>query len=128
LAEVPGLTMTEIYNLREWLRQQSPSPVGEGLGVGSVSNAPASNARNAGKGDGMMADRARAARAGIVHRLHEQIDAAVADAYGWPADLPPSEIVTRLVALNAERAREEAEGKIRWLRPDYQIPRFGSKK
>jgi hypothetical protein len=128
LAEVPGLTMTEIYNLREWLRQQSPAPLGEGLGVGSVSSAPASNARNAGKGDGMMADRARAARAGIVHRLHEQIDAAVADAYGWPADLPPSEIVTRLVALNAERAQEEAAGKIRWLRPDYQIPRFGSKK
>jgi hypothetical protein len=44
------------------------------------------------------------------------------------AEVPPSEIVTRLVALNAERAREEAEGKIRWLRPDYQIPRFGSKK
>jgi len=128
LAEVPGLTMTEIYNLREWLRQQSPAPLGEGLGVGSVSIAPASNARNAGKGDGMMADRARAARAGIVHRLHEQIDEAVAEAYGWPVDLAPAEIVARLVALNAERAKEEAEGKIRWLRPDYQIPRFGSKK
>jgi hypothetical protein len=103
LAEVPGLTMTEIYNLRGLLQS------GEKLSAAQE-------------------DRARAARAGIVHRLHEQIDAAVADAYGWPADLPPSEIVTRLVALNAERAREEAEGKIRWLRPDYQIPRFGSKK
>lgn len=104
LAEVPGLTMTEIYNLRDWLRQQSPSP----------------------KGEGLMADRARDARAGIVHRLHEQIDAAVAEAYGWPADLTPSEIVTRLVALNAERAKEEAEGNIRWLRPEYQIPRFAN--
>ncbi len=73
-----------------------------------------------------MADRARDARAGIVHRLHEQIDAAVAEAYGWPADLTPSEIVTRLVALNAERAKEEAEGNIRWLRPEYQIPRFAN--
>ncbi|MEQ1689507.1 MAG: hypothetical protein ABL874_13125, partial [Sphingopyxis sp.] len=70
-------------------------------------------------------DRIRAARAGIVHRLHQQIDAAVADAYGWPADLPPSEIVARLVALNAQRAAEEAAGTIRWLRPDYQTPRFG---
>lgn len=66
-----------------------------------------------------------AARAGIVDRLHEQIDAAVADAYGWPRDLPPSEIVARLVALNAERAAEEKAGHVRWLRPDYQASRFG---
>ena len=33
-----------------------------------------------------------------------------------------AEILTRLVALNAERAAEEAEGKIRWLRPGYQAP------
>ncbi len=72
-----------------------------------------------------MEKRARQARAGIVGRLHEQIDAAVAAAYGWPADLPPADIVTRLVALNAARAAEEAAGHIRWLRPDYQIPRFG---
>lgn len=63
----------------------------------------------------------------IIDRLHEQIDAEVAAAYGWPADLPPAEIVARLVALNAERAAEEKAGKVRWLRPDYQEPRFGSK-
>ena len=28
------------------------------------------------------------------------------------------------MALNAERAKEEAAGHVRWLRPDYQIPRF----
>ena len=33
-------------------------------------------------------------------------------------------ILERLVALNAERAKEEAAGQVRWLRPDYQIPRF----
>ncbi|MBJ7472927.1 MAG: hypothetical protein JHD16_16590, partial [Solirubrobacteraceae bacterium] len=33
-------------------------------------------------------------------------------------------ILERLVALNAERAKEEAAGHVRWLRPDYQIPRF----
>jgi hypothetical protein len=30
------------------------------------------------------------------------------------------------VALNAARAAEEKAGLIRWLRPDYQIPKFGS--
>jgi hypothetical protein len=32
------------------------------------------------------------------------------------------EILTRLVALNSQRAREEAKGQIRWLRPAYQNP------
>lgn len=72
-------------------------------------------------------ERAEAARVGIFDRLHQQIVAEVAAAYGWPADLPPAEIVARLVALNAERAAEEKAGKVRWLRPDYQIPRFGAK-
>lgn len=107
IAETDKLTMTELYNLREKLRSGDP-----------------------------MSDkdlhRATAARAGIVNRLHEQLDQAVADAYGWGQEwaagtLGPSEIVARLVALNHERAAEEAEGKIRWLRPDYQIPRFGPK-
>lgn len=30
------------------------------------------------------------------------------------------------MALNRERAREEKRGLVRWLRPDYQIPRFGT--
>lgn len=107
--ERPGarLTMTEIYNWRERIA------AGEQL-------------------QGNDLDRAAAARAFIVHRLHEQIDEAVAQAYGWPADrgsgsgagLAPAEIVARLVALNHERAAEEKAGTIRWLRPDYQIPRL----
>jgi hypothetical protein len=31
------------------------------------------------------------------------------------------------VVLNAERAAEEKAGKVRWLRPEYQVPRFGAK-
>jgi hypothetical protein len=31
-------------------------------------------------------------------------------------------LLVRLVALNAERAAEEAKGHIRWLRPEYQHP------
>lgn len=57
--------------------------------------------------------------------LHDKLDVAVADAYNWPADLSDEEILTRLVALNKERAAEEKLGLVRWLRPDYQVPRFG---
>ncbi|WP_157627118.1 class I SAM-dependent DNA methyltransferase [Spirosoma luteum] len=60
--------------------------------------------------------------ASVVLSLHQQLDAAVADAYGWPHNLPESEILTRLVRLNHERAAEEAAGKIRYLRPEYQAP------
>ncbi|MBI1196452.1 MAG: class I SAM-dependent DNA methyltransferase [Phenylobacterium sp.] len=35
---------------------------------------------------------------------HEALDAAVAAAYGWPADLSDDEILERLFALNQERA------------------------
>jgi SAM-dependent methyltransferase len=59
---------------------------------------------------------------GILKDLHDQIDAAVAEAYGWPVDLSDEDILFRLVALNRERAEEEARGHIRWLRPDYQNP------
>jgi hypothetical protein len=58
----------------------------------------------------------------ILRDLHDQIDAAVAEAYGWPVDLNDEDILLRLVALNKERAEEEARGQIRWLRPDYQNP------
>jgi hypothetical protein len=59
---------------------------------------------------------------GKIKHLHDMIDAAVAAAYGWPATLEDRDVLARLVALNAERAREEAEGHVRWLRPEYQNP------
>ncbi|MGR3794614.1 class I SAM-dependent DNA methyltransferase [Vannielia sp. SX4] len=59
---------------------------------------------------------------GILRDLHDQIDAAVAEAYGWPADLSDDDILFRLVAVNKERAEEEAKGHVRWLRPEYQNP------
>jgi SAM-dependent methyltransferase len=62
----------------------------------------------------------------ILKEHHDELDAAVASAYGWPVDLAEDEILARLVALNKERAAEEAKGFVRWLRPEYQIPRFGS--
>jgi len=58
----------------------------------------------------------------VLRQIHDDLDAAVAEAYGWPADLPDEEILRRLVALNAERAEEERRGLIRWLRPEFQNP------
>lgn len=60
----------------------------------------------------------------LIRQHHDAIDGLVAQAYGWPADLPDEEILTRLVALNKERAAEEARGLIRYLRPEYQDPGY----
>jgi hypothetical protein len=100
LAEHTDLTLTGLYNLREKLRQHGPFSAVE-------------------------QDQRRRGRVDIIAELHDRIDAAVADAYGWPRDLTDDAIVTRLVALNAERHAEEKAGKVRWLRPDYQLRRAG---
>jgi hypothetical protein len=54
--------------------------------------------------------------------LHDDLDSAVAAAYGWPPDLTEAEILEKVVALNAARAAEEAAGRVRWLRPEFQAP------
>jgi hypothetical protein len=106
LTEHPHLTLTGLYNVLEKLR---------------AGQQPAALSQDDRRifDDGLVL---------ILKEYHDKLDAAVADAYGWPGDLKDSEILARLVTLNAERAREESEGLIRWLRPDYQIPRFGSAK
>ena len=58
----------------------------------------------------------------VLKQIHDDLDAAVFDAYGWPHDLKDEEILQRLVDLNRERAAEEARGVIRWLRPEFQNP------
>lgn len=63
----------------------------------------------------------------ILKEHHEKLDALVFEAYGWPQSLTDEQILEKLVALNHERAVEERRGHVRWLRPDYQIPRFGKK-
>ena len=75
----------------------------------------------------------------VLKDLHDELDAAVLQAYGWD-DLTPTlrqaqggrdgahggrgedGLLTRLVALNAQRALEEKTGRIRWLRPEFQNP------
>jgi hypothetical protein len=103
LAEHPDLTLTGLYNVLEKLK------------AGAELTEKDEDVKNR----GLVL---------ILKELHETIDRLTAQAYGWPADLPDEQILERLVALNAERAREEAEGHVRWLRPDYQIPRFAKGK
>jgi len=55
------------------------------------------NKRQRGDGDAVWLDFA-----------HKKLDAAVAAAYGWPLDLSDDQILERLLALNLERATEEA--------------------
>ena len=62
----------------------------------------------------------------LLQQIHDELDAAVFDAYGWPNDLTDEEILERLVALNHERAEEEKRGLIRWLRPEFQNPSGGT--
>jgi hypothetical protein len=42
---------------------------------------------------------------------HKKLDAAVAAAYGWPADLTDEQILGKLLALNLARAAEESKAK-----------------
>jgi hypothetical protein len=60
---------------------------------------------------------------GVLKSLHDELDAAVLQAYGW-ADLhlatDTDKVLVRLVELNAKRAGEEAAGTVRWLRPEFQ--------
>ncbi len=66
------------------------------------------------------------AACGVFKDIHDELDAVVAEAYSWPWPLPTAEILERLVTLHDERVEEEKRGLVRWLRPDYQIPRFGA--
>lgn len=99
LDDHPELTLTKLYNIREAIRA----------------------------GQALDEDEAAIRDKGLVLILnehHDAIDQAVAAAYGWPTELSDDDILARLVALNAQRAREEMAGQVRWLRPDYQRPRF----
>jgi hypothetical protein len=65
------------------------------------------------------------AACGVLRDLHDELDALVAKEYGWEWPLSRTEILQRLVVLHDERVKEEKGGPVSWLRPDYQVPRFG---
>lgn len=117
----PGITLTGMYNVLEKLR------TGETLAAKEKTIHE----------QGLVS---------VLRQLHDELDEAVLDAYGW-SDLWPvlrvahgldapaagssqaearqsfsEAVLERLVALNAQRAAEEARGHVRWLRPEFQAP------
>ena len=130
LAEHDFLTMTSLYNVLERVRE-----------LENGCDVPLLTAKER--------DIHEAGLVSVLKDIHDDIDRAVFEAYGWDDLIPalvgkpgatmPSphktpeqeeaeeELLTRLVALNQERAAEERRGTVRWLRPDYQKPKLGHK-
>jgi hypothetical protein len=115
----PDLTLTKVYTVLERLRAIE----GSGGALGEEDR-----------------DIAERGCVGLIRQYHDQIDAAVAEAYGW-GDLiesSPSQgsgrlvwvsgadevMLERLLTLNKERVAEEARGKVSWLRPEFQMPGY----
>jgi type I restriction-modification system DNA methylase subunit len=108
-----GLTLTGIYNVLEALRAGRALSAKEKLHHST----------------GLV---------GVLQSLHDELDAAVLQAYGWQdlgavpwGETEPQSaarqawveaLLERLVALNARRAADEARGLVRWLRPEFQDP------
>lgn len=120
-ARHPGLTLTDMYNVLDMLNAGEPihdKPKEKGIYE-----------------QGLVE---------LLKELHDELDRAVFEVYGWldladvlvgrpggttplpdkPEDQIEAEelLLTRLVELNAQRAGEEAQGQVRWLRPEYQSP------
>jgi hypothetical protein len=104
----PEITITGMYNLLEKLRAGQPFTDGD-------------------------REYNNKALVSTLKQIHDELDTAVLEAYGWQdlitaqqtgktAEEINETILERLVALNAERAAEERNGHIRWLRPEYQAP------
>jgi hypothetical protein len=73
-----NLTLTERYNVLEELRAaQTLNPASQSI-----------------YDHGLIA---------VLRELHDDLDLAVADAYGWPADLSAEDVLFRLVELNVAR-------------------------
>ena len=123
-AENGHLMNTELYNVAERVRSRS-------LGVGE----PLSKREQEIYDDALV---------GNLISVHDAIDRAVLAAYGWEDLEPPlvgkpgvtlpsgdkdeaqelaeETLLERIVELNEVRAAEEANGLVRWLRPEYQAP------
>ncbi|MDA8261017.1 MAG: class I SAM-dependent DNA methyltransferase [Betaproteobacteria bacterium] len=97
LAAHDDLTLTGLYNVLEKLK----------VGAGMTAKEKAIHEK------GLVA---------VLKSLHEELDAAVLDAYGWSDQPDEQTLLERLVALNSQRRAEEAAGTIRWLRPKFQAP------
>jgi hypothetical protein len=96
-AQHPKLTLTDIYNVLEKIRAGTPLDDEE-----QVTHE-----------QGLVS---------VLRQLHDDLDAAISAAYGLPFTATDEEILAFLCALNVQRAAEERNGLIRWLRPSFQHP------
>jgi hypothetical protein len=65
------------------------------------------------------------AACGSIKDLHDEIDAIVRDAYEWSHNIESEEMLFALIELHDKRRMEEEAAEVRWLRPEYQLSRFG---
>jgi len=115
----PDLTLTNMYNVLEKIRLEQPL----------------NDKEKTTHEQGLVS---------LLRELHNDLDREVFAAYGWedlgeklvglPGATTPlpdkpeaqaeaeEELLMRLVELNHQRAAKEAQGKIRWLPPEYQAP------
>ncbi len=118
-AQHPGLTLTGMYNVLEKLRSIVVPPSGGALESPEPAKAGTTKPKPA-----SLTDKERLIHdqglVSLLQQLHDDLDAAVFAAYGWPTNLTDAEILQRLVHLNAQRAEDEKRGIIHWLRPEYQ--------
>ena len=89
--EAIGAAAAELNRLREgWLNP--PDLISRGVSAAELRRRTLTNLYNQ--------------RPTWLDNAHRRLDAAVSDAYGWPADLAEGEVLERLLALNLERAGE----------------------
>jgi hypothetical protein len=99
----PDLTLTQMYNGLDALRRAEET--------GSV--LPPSERR--------LVERACIS---VLNEYHTKLDALVARAYGWAPEIADADVLEQLTILNSQRAREEMNGVVRWLRKDFQAPAY----
>ncbi len=101
ISRCDGLTMTTLYNLRDRKRSNEPLTPQENrlFEAGGV---------------------------GIIDHLHDRLDRCVQRAYGWADQPDAQQVLARLRALNITRTLEEAQGQIRYIRPEFQHSRRSS--
>jgi hypothetical protein len=94
-----------------WSRYVDPKTVDAKTGVGTVHypRLEARDAECAAKLKRRTLTNLYNERPAWLDLAHKKLDAAVAAAYGWPADLADEQILEKLLALNLERAAEEAK-------------------
>lgn len=91
----PKLTFTDLYNVLEKLRDGTPLNAKDKLT----------------HEQGLVT---------VLRQLHDDLDSAVAEAYGLPSTASDEAILTHLCTLNAQRTAEERTGTVRYLRPAFQ--------